>query len=62
MSNIKRIYKFPTGATIPKDAQFLATLAQTKEQAPDRLWQHEPWVDCWHVWHYFLCDVPEAGS
>jgi len=55
---MKRIFKYPTGATIPEGAVYLNTVAQTKEgiQTDDK------WEDCWYVWHYFLVTCDEEGK
>ena len=51
---MKKIYKYPTGATIPKGAVYLNTVTQTKE------WEFGgEWKNCWLVWHYFLVEVKE---
>jgi hypothetical protein len=55
---VKRIYKYPTGAAIPKGAVYLNTVTQTKIQGEHPL-MNNCFVDCWLVWHYFLVEVDE---
>ena len=50
---MKKIYKYPTGAKVPKGAQYLGTVTQTKIQDGEE----GEFVDCWLVWHYFLVEV-----
>ena len=58
----KKIYKFPTGATIPEGAVYLSTVTQTEmylnvpqnEEKPSGCWEK-----CWLVWHYFLVEVDQ---
>lgn len=49
---MKRIYRYPTGAEIPKGAIYLSTVTQTKIEDPDLA----GYQDCWFVWHYFLVE------
>ncbi len=50
----KKIYKYPTGATIPEGAIYLGTVTQTEIEDADGSWQR-----AWFVWHYFLVEVTE---
>ncbi|KKN65917.1 hypothetical protein LCGC14_0476200 [marine sediment metagenome] len=52
---MKKIYKYPTGATIPEGAEYLGTVTQTKDFDRD----DDEWFVCWLVWHYFLVEVKE---
>jgi len=51
---MKKVFKYPTGATIPEGAIYLTTIKQEKilddnlEECP-----------CWLIWHYFLVEVEE---
>ena len=52
---MKRVFKYGTGDEIPKGAEYLKTIVQTK------LIEHEGYKDavdvsCWLVWHYFLVE------
>ncbi len=60
----KKIYKYPTGATIPEGAVYLTTVTQTEQletytysvstgNSAERI-SRKP---CWLVWHYFLVEV-----
>lgn len=53
---MKKIYKYPTGATIPEGAQYLGTVTQTEIESR---FVDEDWEKCWLVWHYFLVEVKE---
>ena len=59
MKNLKqkitKIYKYPTGATIPEGAIYLRTVTQTKVFCEPAL----GWINCWYVWHYFLVEVKQ---
>ena len=55
---IKKILKYPTGATIPEGAIYLSTVTQTS--IGDEQYNH--WNPCWLVWHYFLVEVEEKGG
>ena len=50
---MKRIFKYPTGATIPEGAVYLSTITQTQELLHSRSYGAS-WVQCFCVWHYFL--------
>ena len=50
----KRIFKYATGAVIPKGAVYLGTVAQTQQVEDDGCL-----TKCWYVWHYFLVEVEE---
>jgi len=52
---IERIFKYPTGAEIPKGAVYLNTVTQTREynQYADEKDVDRGYIRCWHVWHYF---------
>ena len=50
---MKRIYKYPTGAEVPKGAIYLSTIVQRG------IYEENEWVDCHLVWHYFLVEVKE---
>ena len=49
---MKRIYKYPTGAEVPKGAVYLETVTQTNIHEEGIGWQK-----CWLVWYYFLVEV-----
>lgn len=51
---MKKIYKYPTGATIPEGAIYLSTVTQTIGEG-----ESKDWIPCWLVWHYFLVEVEE---
>lgn len=53
----KKIYKFPTGATIPYGAEYLSTVTQTEREILGGPHIGD-WGKCWAVWHYFLVDEP----
>lgn len=56
-NKIKKIYKYPTGATIPEGAIYLGTVTQTFEYNPYTNNEIGGWIHCWYVWHYFLVEV-----
>ncbi len=53
MKKVKKIYKYPTGSTIPHGAIYLSTVTQTKEEIG------KGFYPCFYVWHYFLVEVEE---
>lgn len=58
---VKKIYKYPTGSTIPKGAIYLSTVTQTQDietlsSGSTHVTRNTP---CWYVWHYFLVEVEE---
>jgi len=55
MTKVKKIYKFPTGATIPDGAVYLNTVTQTSVYN----YNTKKWESCWLVWHYFLVEAEE---
>lgn len=59
MNKVKKIYKYPTGAIIPKEAVYLNTVTQTKIEASHHPQASTLWIDCWLVWHYFLVEVED---
>jgi hypothetical protein len=59
---VRKVFKFATGEPIPKGAQYLNTVTQTKisdEVTNLSLRTHTEWRDCWLVWHYFLVEAEE---
>lgn len=61
---IKKIYKYPTGATIPEGAIYLNTVTQTdidfgSTGGASGVGGIGGWCKCWLVWHYFLVEVEE---
>lgn len=52
-NDTKKIYKYPTGATIPEGAQYLGTVTQTEQMFDHK----QVWEKCWLVWHYFLVET-----
>lgn len=52
MAKERRIYKYPTGATIPEGAIYLNTVTQTQERQ-----EGDTYISCWYVWHYFSVEV-----
>lgn len=70
---MRKIYKYPTGAEIPKGAVYLSTVTQTSAEVQndgtipcrchdDPRCSEAPktgWVPCWLVWHYFLVELNE---
>lgn len=51
---VKKIYKYPTGASVPDSAVYLSTVKQSHVQSADGTWHM-----CYLVWHYFLVSVDE---
>jgi len=49
---VKKIYKYPTGATVPEGAIYLKTVTQTRTAGIIG-----ESINCWFVWHYFLVEV-----
>ena len=55
---MKRIFKYPTGAVIPKGAVYLSTITQTQEEIyRPGMRGGRDWAACFFVWHYFLVDA-----
>ena len=52
---MKKIYKYPTGAEVPKGAKYLNTVTQTSIDATGEF----GWQKCWLVWHYYEVEVEE---
>ena len=52
-----KIYKYPTGATIPEGATYLGTVTQTEILGNVKDKSYNAWAKCWLVWHYFLVEV-----
>ena len=50
---VRRIFKYPTGAVIPKGAIYLGTVTQTKGLLDGK------WVTVWFVWHYFSVEIED---
>lgn len=51
---MKKIYKYPTGATVPDGAIYLSILTQKiNSKGTQRL------IEEWLVWHYFLVEANE---
>lgn len=48
---VKRIFKYPTGAEVPKGAKYLNTVVQTRSF--DEVLS---WHPCYLVWHYYEVD------
>lgn len=57
-NKMKKIYKYPTGAEIPKGAVYLNTVTQTQYKDEDE----GRWFNCWLVWHYFLVEVKDKQN
>ena len=53
---MKRIFKYPTGATIPKGAIYLSTVTQVSQEVQRSDMLNPTWIPCWLVWHYFLVE------
>lgn len=53
---VQKIYKYPTGATIPKDAVYLSTQVEKEHviEPSSKVREHNVLV-----WHYFLVKVEE---
>jgi len=47
---MKRIYKYPTGAKVPENSRYLATIKNGVMNADD---------DYYYVWHYYEVEVGE---
>jgi hypothetical protein len=48
---MKKIFKYPTGATVPEGAIYLGTVTQIE------IFENGIWQKCHLVWHYFLVEV-----
>ena len=52
---MKKVYKYPTGAEVPKGAKYLTTLVETNSKV--RI--DKGIIGKRLVWHYFLVEVKE---
>ena len=58
MNKEKRIYKYPTGAIVPKGAVYLGTVTQIEIDITG----NRDFRKCWLVWHYFLVEVEISSN
>jgi hypothetical protein len=56
---MKKIYKYPTGATIPEGAIYLCTLKNGWQETQGGILRKAE--DLQYIWHYFLVEVKEVN-